>query len=264
MGAVRRLFAASLVVAALALTAAGQERAATVAAVEGTAEVLHAGRPAREQLRPGDPVLDGDQQRTLSGSKLQTQATTPGGQTVVQTLGPDTEGTANTAFSFSLIVGRIRVVLSNLYARPRTTVEVDTPTAVGGARGTGFIVQYDPARAESLYLGLYDTTFVRSKADPQGRHEVFLGPGMATEVARGKLPTRPHPLPEEQRRELLAATELLTGGLPPESEIEPLPGIAPPLATSPGFPPATVVNQPPVKPPQGREQLPPPLPKGRR
>ena len=52
---------------------------------------------------------------------------------------------------------------------------------------------------------------MRSAGDPQGRNEVRLLPGQVTEVERGKRPTRPVPIDEERRRDLLESTELLAG-----------------------------------------------------
>lgn len=261
---VRRALLTWAILTAIAGMARAQEPAGigTVAAIEGTAEVLHAGSTTGEPLKPGDHLVVGDKVRTPPGSKVQLQW----GSSVL-TLG--TDGTAinlRAPSTVELTVGTLRSLISKPYREPRLNFDVDGQTAEGITEGTEFITRYDAARDTALFLGVYDAVRVRSKVDPQGRHEVRLTSGLATEVARGKLPTRPYPLPEAQRRELLEATELLTGGLNPETELEPgLPaGLAPALA-EPGreakTPESEVIDQPlnkltpPPKPP-----LPPPIP----
>jgi hypothetical protein len=257
----RRLLLAPALVLVLAALAAAQDQAGTVAAIEGTAEILHAGRATWEPLRAGDKLVVGDRVRTPPPSKAQLLWF---GKPITLGSGP-TEVDLRAPSTIELIMGTLRALVTGQYREQGVPFVVDTPTASGGVSGTEFIVQYDATRETTLFLGVYDSVRVRSKADPQGRHEVDVTAGLATEVARGKLPTRPHPLPAEQRRELLDATELLTGGLTPETEIGPgLPGNPPPLAV-PGnaakTPESQVIDQPldkltpPRKPP-----LPPPLP----
>jgi len=258
----------------VAVTASAQDQVGSVAALEGTAEVLHPGRGAWEELKANDGALLGDQVRTHAASKLKLQLRDES----VLTLGPNSQLTLDqqtvapqTTSSIGLVVGTMRAVVSDRYRQPHTRFEVETPTSIAGVRGTGFVARHDPARDASLYLGLYDTTFVRSKVDPQGRHEVLLRPGEATEVRRGKLPTRPASLPEDIRRQLIEDTELLAGGLVPETELEPgLPAKG--LGNAPTFnepgkeaktPESEVIDQPidQLKPqrPQ-RPPLPPPPP----
>ena len=75
--------------------------------------------------------------------------------------------------------------MTERYGASGAHFEVETPTAIAGVRGTGFIANYDASKDETVVVGLFDTTTVRSRADTRALHAVALGPGLATAVKRG-------------------------------------------------------------------------------
>jgi len=208
---------------ALWLVAAGvsiawsQERVGAVTEVEGQAEVLHTGAGTWTPLALGDPILLGDQLHTRPGAKLRVTLR----EESVLSLAPDSQLTvteqvvAPAAVSrFQLLLGTIKAAVTERYSEPNARFEVETPTAIAGVRGTSFLASYDTAKDESLVVGLTSVTRVRALVDTHGAAEVDLGPGMATRIHRGSRPLAPAPIPQNQLRPLLDATELgaQTGG----------------------------------------------------
>ncbi len=223
----RRPSLALLLLLACASLARAQEKVGSAAALEGKAEVLHKGVAAWVPLASGDPVFVGDQLRTLADSKLKVVFR----EDSVLSLAANstltvTEQTAAPApvSTFSLLLGTLKAIVTERYAEPQARFEVETPTAVAGVRGTGFIASYDPTKEETLVVGLYDTTRVRSLSDDKGKHAVDLGPGKATRVRRGQFPLVPKVLPQEQLRGLEGATALAAGGTSPTHEFAPAHG----------------------------------------
>ncbi len=188
------------------------EEVGSVAEIEGQAEVMRAGTAAWAPLAAGDAVQLGDQVRTPEGSKLKLLFRDDS----VVTLAPGSVlkvdegfvGAAAPVSRFSLFVGAIRAVVTDRYGATGARFEVETPTAVAGVRGTGFITAYDTGREETTVLGLFDTTVVRSKMDPGGQREVRVGPGQMTTVGRGSYPLRPAPTPEGTLRSFTGSTEV--------------------------------------------------------
>jgi len=198
-------------VAAAAATARSEEQVGSVAALEGQAEVLHAGASAWTPLGAGDPILLGDQLRTRPDGKLRVVLR----EESVLTLAPGSELSiteqlvAPAAVSrFQLLLGTIKAAVTERYSEPNARFEVETPTAIAGVRGTSFLASYDTAQEETLVVGLERVTRVRALADREGAAQVDLGPGIATRVRRGRRPIAPAPLAENQLRPLLKATEL--------------------------------------------------------
>jgi hypothetical protein len=215
--AVRRnaasLFALWLVVAG-ATIARAQEPVGSVTAVEGQAEVLHAGAGSWSPVAEGDPVLLGDQLRTGADGKLRVTLR----EDSVLTLAPGShlsvteQLVAPAAVSrFQLLLGTVKAAVTERYSEPSARFEVTTPTAIAGVRGTSFLASYDATQEETLVVGLTHVTRVRAVTDPQGKAEVDLGPGFATRVLRGRRPIAPAPLPEQQLRRLEGVTELRGG-----------------------------------------------------
>jgi hypothetical protein len=204
-----------LLSAALLFCAPGASRAEEVGAVaeiEGQAEVQRAGAAAWAALKPGDAVQLGDQVRTAEGSKLKLLFRDDS----VLTLAPGSllkvdeqvVGTTAPVSRFSLFLGTIRTIVTDRYGAAGARFEVETPTAVAGVRGTGFITAYDASREETTVLGLFDTTGVRAKIDPGGTREVRIGPGQMTTVGRGSYPMRPVATPEGTLRSFTGSTEV--------------------------------------------------------
>jgi hypothetical protein len=216
-----RLFTCTMALLVVAAVARAQEKVGSAAALEGKAEVLHQGTTGWAPLAAGDPVFVGDQVRTLADSKLKlvfredsvlSLAASSTLTVTEQTVAPVPSS------SFSLLLGTLKAIVTERYSEPRARFEVETPTAIAGVRGTGFIASYDASQDETLVVGLYDTTHVRASTDAKGAHTVDLGPGRVTRVRRGKMPLAPTKLPEDQLRGLEGATNLAAAGTSPTRE----------------------------------------------
>jgi hypothetical protein len=213
---------AALVLAALVLappTTHAQTPAGTVASLQGRADAQQGGQVART-LAVGTDVFVGDRLRTAEASRLKILMRDDS----VVTLGPKSELVideqvvrADGATSrLSALVGAVRAVVTERYGTPGSSFETKTPTAVAGVRGTGFVVLVDDDGKRTRVIGLYDVTWVRSVTDPNGRHEVRVGPGQITEVVAGGLPTKPRALPPSDVEALVATTTIAPGT--PEAE----------------------------------------------
>jgi hypothetical protein len=196
--------------------ATAQEGIGVVEALEGTAEVLHPGTAAWTTLAVGDGILVGDQVRTAAASKVLLRFREDTALTVAAssqlTITEQVAGPQAPVSRFSLLVGTVRAFVTERYAEPGARFELETPTAIAGVRGTGFIATYDVTLDETLVVGLVDTTLVRSLTDPTAAQEVRVGPGEATRVRRGSYPLRPTLLPEDTLRSLSGSTDVSGGG----------------------------------------------------
>jgi hypothetical protein len=217
----------SIVVPALALllaVAAGtpparaEDDAGAVAAVEGQAEVLHAGAAGWTPLAVGDPVRRGSQVRTLADSKLKLLLNDDSVLTLAASsqLTIDDQVIAPAPTSrFSLFLGSVRAVVTERYGTPGAQFDMETPTAVAGVRGTAFIASYDADADETVVVGLADTTLVRARIDEAGAKAVAIGPGETTTVRRGNYPLQPTVMPDDVLRGFGAATAMVGGGRSP-------------------------------------------------
>ena len=261
----------AMLVLVLALFMAADTRAQEVGAVaemEGQAEVLRASAAGWTPLKPGDAVNLGDQVRTAAGSKLKllfrddSVVTLAPGSTLK--IDQQVVGTAPVS-SFSLLVGTIRALVTDRYGAAGAKFEVETPTAVAGVRGTGFITSYDESKEETTVLGLFDTTGVRSKIDPSAVREVRVGPGQMTKVGRGSYPVRPSATPEGTLRSFTGSTEVRGGkpggpGKGAKGGDPRLPKAAGQGALSPEGDVNQVVDQPGLEKKGGVKPPPPPVP----
>lgn len=264
---------ALLAVACALSLSAGAARAAeqvgTVAALEGTAEAQHPGDAAWTPLAPGAAILLGDELRTPADGKLKLLFR----DETVLTLAPNTQLTvdeevagpaAKPAAHFTLGAGTARAIVTERYGAPGARFEMETPTAVAGVRGTGFIESYDPTGEETLVVGLFDTTRVRSTIDPRGLHEVLVGPGFGTKVKRGAYPIEPRVWSADVLRALNGMTSVHGRGAP-DKELGPRGGAKAeprlPGSLQRGFSPeGKVVDQPLENIGRRRESAPPPPP----
>jgi len=134
--------------------------------VEGAPEVLRSGTAQWIPIRPADPLSVGDQLRTREGAKLSIRLNddsvlTLAEKTVMtvddQTLQPTGQNTS----IFSLLLGKMRAVVSERYKEPGSRFEVHTPTAVAGVRGTEFIAE--TTADESRFFGVESETVIQSR-----------------------------------------------------------------------------------------------------
>lgn len=196
----------------------GADAAGQVAALEGTAEVTRGG--TTQPIKAGDPIYVGDKLKTAPASKLRLLLK----DETVLTLAASTEmvvnqedvGGATSKTGLGMMGGTLRALVTERYGTPGSKFEVETPTAIAGVRGTGFVISYDAATGTTTVVGLFDTTWVRSK---NGRGEVTVGPDRTTEVRRGGLPRKPGRVEGPRLRRLIDVTDarqVLDGGGPAE------------------------------------------------
>ena len=198
---------------AAGLPARAAEQVGAVAALEGRADALRQGGDWTA-LAAGDPVMLGDRLRTAAAAKLKILFRDESVLTLAasseMTVDEQVAGAAPKS-SFSLLVGTVRAVVTDAYGASGSHFEVETPTAIAGVRGTGFIANYDATKDETVVVGLFDTTTVRARTDARALHAVVLGPGQATAVKRGALPLTPSPMAENLLRNLTEGTNIPAG-----------------------------------------------------
>ncbi|GEM_PF-6326286 len=99
---------------------------------------------------------------------------------------------------FTLIKGKVKAVISKfLRMGAENRVQINTPTAVAGVRGTEFFVETDGKVTE---VGVLDG--VVEVSDRNGLGRVLLQKGFLTMVRPGSAPMRPKPLSLTQLRKL--------------------------------------------------------------
>jgi hypothetical protein len=211
MGATAAALAALLVAA----TGWAVEPVGSVAALEGRAEVQHADSTAWAALAAGDGVFVADHIRTLEDSRLKLLFRDDSVLTLAAsselTVDEQAGAAAVPASRFELLFGTLKALVTERYSQPQAKFELETPTAIAGVRGTGFIATYDQRADETLIVGLFDTTLVRAVNDPKAAREVRLGPGESTRVRRGAYPLEPTRLPAGTLRGLDQATSVGPG-----------------------------------------------------
>jgi hypothetical protein len=240
-----------------------QETVGSVAALEGSAEAIHAGQPDRNPLKAADPVLLNDHMFTGEASKLKLLFRDDSVLTLAAnselTVDQQVVGPASATAAHS-VIGTVRAVVTDRYKTAGSTFEVETPTAIAGVRGTAFIVRYEPRTRITLVAGLSGTVCVRAKLTRGTSPDECLEPKEFTEVKPGKAPSQAAPLDARVLQILLEATEIPGGGIDPEREIEPQGGLKP--GQRPPFPSPEVTErerlaepthpEDPAFPPEGR------------
>lgn len=219
-----RWVAAAVTVLLIARVAAGQE-VGTIAALEGQVEVGRAGTWAAANL--GDAIQQGDTLRTgtpgrvrvvLQDDSVFTMADVSE-ITVDESIFDASTGRARTLLK--LLVGKVRVLVSEYYERRGAQFNVETTTAVVGVRGTEFIVTFDPGTGVTEVIGVSGHAKVHSVKDRVG-HSVTVTARELTSVATGQYPTTPQRISDERYQQYLDALEF-TGGGRPESLVAGLP-----------------------------------------
>jgi hypothetical protein len=224
-GMVARTVLLVLLLAACVRTAQAADPVGWVAALEGTADRQRAG--AWEALANGAELEMGDHVRTQQASRLKLLFQDDSVLTLAErselVIDQQVVG-ASTTSSFSLLLGKVRAIVTDRYSASGSAFEVKSPTAIAGVRGTSFLAEFDAGKDETLVVGLESTTAVRGIGDAKAAKEVRLGPGQATRVGRGGDPTRPFQLPDTEIRSLTESTTTADkgkDGAAPRFEAEP-------------------------------------------
>jgi hypothetical protein len=213
MVAIRRLVVVVLVLLCAVARGRAQEVGA-VAAREGTAEIGRAG--AWTAAEPGAAVQLGDTLRTGAPGRLQVVLRDDS----VLNLGENTELVVDRQVFdpdrrhyqslLSLIRGKVRAVVSDLYREPQAAFEVETTAAVAGVRGTEFVMTHDPTAAVSEVVGVRDAVAVHGVRDR--KRGVLVSVQELTVIRRGQAPTTPRRLDDELFRQYLRGLEFIGGG----------------------------------------------------
>ncbi|HWP64515.1 MAG TPA: FecR family protein [Candidatus Limnocylindria bacterium] len=201
--------ASVLLVSAMLLVArpAAAEDVGWVAALEGTAEAQRGGQWI--PLAQGAAVQLGDHVRTGAASRMKLLFRDDSVLTLAErselVIDEQVAGAAPTT-SFSLLLGKVRAIVTDRYSARGAAFEVRSPTAIAGVRGTSFIAGYDGDRDETQVVGLESITVVRGLVDTTGTRQVRVGPGQSTIVRRGAVPSSPVKLPASAVRVLTGET----------------------------------------------------------
>ena len=202
---------------ALAPTMAPAEEVGTIAAIEPTAEIERGGEQIPVTL--GAAVLLGDTLRTGPTGKLrvvfrdESVVNLTGGTELVvneQVFKPE-EGTFTSVLG--VVRGKVRAMVSEYYSNPGASFQVETRTAVAGARGTDFVVVYDERRETTDVVGVSGRIAVSSPLALEGS-SVLVTEREMTSVALGKLPTAPIRLDDLLFRQYLDGLEFIGTGRP--------------------------------------------------
>jgi hypothetical protein len=198
----------------LAVPALAQE-VGTVAQLDGTADIGRSGEWTAAVI--GAPIEQGDQLRTGKRGRIKVvfqddSVLSVSEQSLVvvndQVFDP---AAGQTRSYFDLVRGKLNSIVSDYYARPGTSYEVKTATAVAGVRGTEFSVSYDPDDAVTEVLGFSGQVQVHSLLDPSGPG-VIITANESTTVAKGQLPTTPRRFNEKFFRQQLEGFSFIGGG----------------------------------------------------
>ena len=202
-----------------ATVAEAQTSAGTIVTLEGTVEIGRGG--AFTQAAAGSAVEQGDTIRTGTPGRARILFSDDSvinigdGSTLVidETVFDASRGSASTLMH--LLGGKVRALVSEYYSGGQGQYQIETKTAVSGVRGTEFIMAYDARTQLSEVLGLGGEVAVHSTMDRKNRG-VLVHRMELTEVAKGRFPTPPRRLSEddEKYRQLIAGLDLPGSGLP--------------------------------------------------
>ena len=193
--------------------------AGKVVSLEGTVEIGRAGTftPAEvaSAVRSGDTIRTGNPGRVRilfaddSVLNLGDNTTLVIDETVFDT----SKGAATTLMH--LLGGKVRALVSDYYSGNQGSYQIETTTAVSGVRGTEFVVAYDSNRQFTEVLGLGGEVAVHGTIDRKN-HGVLIHANFITEVAKGKYPTPPRQIREDDERyvRLMAGLDLPGSGMP--------------------------------------------------
>jgi hypothetical protein len=114
--------------------------------------------------------------------------------------------------SYRLFRGRVLGRASEVYADESARFEIETPNALVSVQGTEFVVGHDADVEATEVYGLSGTVDVVGKIGAMGGGKVSVGQGMMTRVPKGRLPSAPVQLSDDQRRRSLAGIEIAGTG----------------------------------------------------
>jgi hypothetical protein len=205
--------------ATVAAVPAHAAEAGKVVSLEGTVEIGRGGAFARANV--GSTVDAGDTIRTGNPGRARvlfaddSVVNLGDGSTLVidETVYDPSKGAGTTLMH--LLGGKVRALVSEYYSGGQASYTIETTTAVSGVRGTEFVVAIDAATERTDVLGLGGTVEVHSPIDRKG-HGVMIHRNELTEVAKGKYPTAPRQVANDDDRfqRLMSGLSLPGAGIP--------------------------------------------------
>ena len=190
--------------------------------VTGRVTVERAASASRQtRLEPGDQVFQGDRVRTQSDGSV--KLTFRDGSTIRLSGGSDlllnefvyTPGSERKS-RFDLMRGRMRAAVASFLSD--SSVEVGTPTAVAGVRGTEFMVSVEDIASfgpqqdtETQVVVFHGQVSVRSTWE-QAAEEVLLDAGHGSRVGRHAAPAQPQPLSRSELRQMYQTSHVREPG----------------------------------------------------
>jgi opacity protein-like surface antigen len=215
--------ALSFVLVTMMASAAAAQVVGRVATLDGTVEIDRAGTTL--VAAAGFDVEKGDVVRTGTGGRIRlllrddTVVNLGASSTLTldeQVLG---DGATPPQSMLQLLGGKLRVLVSEVYAQPDAEFEVKTLTAVSGVRGTEFIVTYDAAVQATEVIGISGKVEVNGFADLESRG-VFVRAREVTRVDEDGVPSPPQRLEDELFRQYLDGLAFIGRGQPEGAVIE--------------------------------------------
>lgn len=215
--------ALSLALFPMIVAAAAAQGVGKVATLEGTVEIDRAGTTL--VAATGLDVERGDVLRTGAAGRvrllLRDDTVVNLGASSTLTLDEQVLGDEATPLqsALQLLGGKVRVLVSELYAEPGTQFEVKTPTAVAGVRGTEFTVTYDAAVETTEVIGISGKVEVNGRADLEARG-VFIRAREITRIGEDGVPSPPQRLEDELFRQYLDGLAFIGRGQPEGAMID--------------------------------------------
>lgn len=184
--------------------------------IDGEVEIGHGNEWRTAQV--GSALSPGDTVRTRDGARLKILLH----DETVLSIGPATElavidyvidREASWARAlFRLLHGSVSALVSEYYSAPNAGFEIETPNAVGGVRGTEFIVSYDPRRQTTEIVALSGEVIVHNLNDRYAKG-VFVRAAEVTVIVANGRPSRPRRLDDSLLRERIDGFEALGRGV---------------------------------------------------
>ncbi len=215
-----RSLASFFFIATIALVSAAHVQAAepvgNVVSVEGKVEIQRAS--VWQDAAVGAPVFVGDRLRTGRPGRMSVVFRDDSVITLAEeselTIDEHVYGEAGGVRSlFNMLQGSVRSFVSDYYRDGTAAYEVVTETAVSGVRGTDFIVVYDRDDERTDVVGITGTIAVDGRGEGAGAGVTLSGREM-TVVRRGKAPTLPRTLSEDEMGVYRKATDFVGDGAP--------------------------------------------------
>ncbi|MDH3974886.1 MAG: FecR family protein [Deltaproteobacteria bacterium] len=203
------------------------EAVATLTFVRGKVDVLKKGEKRARLVKKGAKLVVGDIVRTKSQSRAQISFIDESKVNMAQnsrveikefSYKPEKKERKSLLRTFR---GKIRALIPRFLLGDDSKFEVETPTAVAAVRGTDFFSVVKKLPFESEVLVIKGKVAVKNM-DPSIVGEVFLTPGKASKIGKGRPPQKARPFTKKEIRRLIKETDPLEKDVKPPKPEDPL------------------------------------------